>query len=182
MIRSRHLMSALVALFALAVVLGPARAQEATTKAEDAKRVVELLSKIDQRLASQQAQSDVLMEIVQKDLKSLREEVNRLQKEVTDLRRTPATTITSNYPQSPSVSSSITTPVQTSNVRLVNTFFTDMTAVVNGLPVSVAPGQTRTIPVPAGAMTFSIPQVSPFPQPRTLAPNETLTLTLQPQW
>jgi hypothetical protein len=55
-----------------------------------------------------------------------------------------------------------------------------MTAVVNGLAYTVSPGTERIVSVPAGSMNFIVPQVSAFPEMRTLAPNERLTLTLRP--
>jgi hypothetical protein len=175
----------LASLCVVAVIAGPVRSEEPAIKPDDSKRMVELLDKIEKRLASQQAQSDILMDIVRKDLKDLREEVARLQRELGDLRRTPTVPSTSNYPQSPSAgyapstSYSMTTPAAPANVRLINTYFTDMTAVVNGVAHTVPPGQVAVVPVPAGVLNYHVLQAPYPPQLRTLTPNETLTLTLR---
>jgi hypothetical protein len=181
MIRNRLVIPPMAALVAVVLVLGPARSADPEVKTDDTKRMVELLDKIEKRLANQQTQTDVLMEIVRKDLKDLRDEVSRLQKEVTDLRRMPAApgTSTSNYPSSgPSTSMSPAGPPPTARVRLVNTYPADMTAVVNGMTYLVPAFQTREVPVPAGVATYQIPQLAQPPQTRALTPNETLTLTL----
>jgi hypothetical protein len=187
MTRSRTALPQLAAALAVALILSPARSQETGLKADDSKRMVELLDKIEKRLGNQQAQTEVLMDIVRKDLKDLRDEVARLQKEVTDLRRSPAGagTSTSNYPQAmptgPSTSNSMTQAAPLAHVRLVNTYFTDMTALINGVPYTVAPGQERIVTVSAGVLTYSVLQVPTPPQTRMLVPNETLTLTLTPR-
>jgi hypothetical protein len=66
-------------------------------------------------------------------------------------------------------------------VRLINTYLTDMSAVINGTLISVPPGQERLVTVPAGVMNYQVTQVPGPPQTRALAPNETLTLTLFPR-
>jgi len=173
---------------ALVAVLtaGNARAQgEPANATNDMKAVRELLERIDKRLAAQQATSDILLDIVKQDLKDLRGEVARLNKELTDLKNRPAApaTSSSNYQGTPSTSLSVGAPpatAPTSSVRLVNTYFSDMSAVVNGVLVTVPPGQERVVTVPAGAMNYQVYQVPGPLQQRTLMPNETLTLTLRP--
>src|SRR5207249_2706647 len=105
-------------------------------------------------------------------------EVARLQREVTDLRNRPAspTTSASYY----GGTAAAATPAPSAHVRLVNTYFADMSAVVNGTLVTVPPGQERSVTVPAGAMNYQVYQVPGPLQVRTLVPNETLTLTLRP--
>jgi hypothetical protein len=57
-----------------------------------------------------------------------------------------------------------------------------MTAVINGLFYSVAPGQQRVVAVPAGTpVNYQVMQVSEPIKSRVLVPNETLTLTLFPR-
>jgi hypothetical protein len=186
MIRSRHALAIvpqLTALLAVALVLGPARSQETGIKPDDSKRMVELLDKIEKRLANMETRSDATMDLINKDLKQLREEVTRLQREVADLRRTPAPTSTSNYPQTtpavPSTSYSITQPAAPAHVRLVNNYLTGMTAYVNGVPYTVPPGQAADVPVAPGTLTYHVLQAPYPPQTRTMTPNETLTLTLR---
>jgi hypothetical protein len=192
MTRSRFVLPPLVqlaAVLAVALALGPARSQETgLNKADDTKRMVDLLGSIDRRLANLETRSDATMDLIKNDLKQLREEVGRLQREVADLRRTPPPPSTSNYPApisppppGPSTSYSAPQPPLLGHVRLVNTYFTDMTAVVNGQLHVVPAGQTREVPVPAGSVTYQVAQVPRPAQTRALAPNETLTLTLFPQ-
>src|SRR5439155_19552078 len=81
MIRSRQvrtLLPQLAAVLAVALALGPARSQETGLKSDDAKRVVDLLDKIEKRLATMEARSDVTMDLVNKDLRQLRDESARL--------------------------------------------------------------------------------------------------------
>jgi hypothetical protein len=176
----------LAAVLAAALALGPARSQEpGPNKVDDSKRMVELLGSIDRRLANLETRSDATMDLIKNDLKQLRDEVARLQREIADLRRTPPQTTTANYPSAtpaaPSTSFAVPQPTPVGHVRLVNTFFSDMTAVVNGVTLLVPPGQTRDVTLPAGTVTFQVAQVPRPTQVRTLAPNETLTLTLFPQ-
>lgn len=185
MTRIRLVPSSIVALAATVLVLGPGRAADPEVKLDDGKRMVELLDKIEKRLAYQETQSNLVMEIVRKDLKDLRDEVNRLQRELAEVRRLPAgpTTSTSAYPSPttpPGTSFSMTTPAATARVRLVNTYPSAMTATVNGQTHVLQPFETRDVVVPAGTATFQVHQVSQPPQFRSLAANETLTLTLFP--
>jgi hypothetical protein len=186
MTRNRLVVPQLTALLAVALVLGPARSQDTGAKVDDSKRMVELLDKIEKRLGNMELRSDATMELITKDLKQLRDEVNRLQREVADLRRAPGATSTSNYPQTtptiPSTSFSITPPAgpaAPAHVRLVNSYLTDMTAYVNGVMYTVLPGQTAVVAVPPGSLNYHVLQAPYPPQARTVAANETLTLTLR---
>src|SRR5205823_5191450 len=105
------------------------------------------------------------------------EEVDRLRKEVADLRRTPGTTSNSYYPGTtpagPSTSLSVTQPPAPAHVRLVNQYLTDMTAYVNGVPYTVLPGQVADVAVAPGTLTYHVLQ-TPYPQQtRAVSPNET---------
>jgi hypothetical protein len=184
MIRSRHaLVPQLTALLAVALVLGAARSQETGLKPDDSKRMVELLDKIEKRLGAMESRADVTLDLVNKDIKQLRDEVTRLQREVADLRRSPGTTSTSNYPgttpAAPSTSYSIPQPPAPAHVRLVNHYLTDMTAYVNGVLYTVQPGQVADVAVPPGMFTYHVMQAPYPPQQRTAAPSETYTLTLR---
>jgi hypothetical protein len=70
---------------------------------------------------------------------------------------------------------------RTSQLVVVNTYNSDMLFVVNGVEYRVNPGQTFTLTVPAGTLTYEA--IAPgwgIVRPRTtttLAPGETLTLT-----
>ncbi len=175
----------IAATLALTLGLGTARAQ-ATNEAirDEVKAVRELLKGIDERLARQQTTNDLLLEMVRKDLKDLRDEVARLQRELNDLRSRPnGQTTTANYggtppAGAPSTSLSVTGP--TARVRLVNTHVMPMTALINGIRYTVPPGQEQTVQVQAGTMTYYVYQVPGPVQTRNLVPNETLTLNLFP--
>jgi hypothetical protein len=184
MIRSRLVpppVVQIVAMLALMFAVGPARSVEpADVKPDDAKRMIELLDKIEKRLATQEARADATLDLVTKDIKGLREEVARLQKEVGELRRAGPGTSTSNYQSSsPSVSASVAPPSQ-GRIRLVNNYVTDMTAVVNGTTVAVAAGRYLDVLVPPGTVTYQVNQVAQPLKATTLAANEVLTLTLFP--
>jgi len=174
----------IIAIMAMAFVLIPARSAEPPIegKVDDTKRMVDLLERIEKRLATQEARTDVMLDLVKTDIKQLRDEVSRLQKEVGELRRTSNSNSTSNYPSqsasSPSISASVAAPQ--GRVRLVNNYVTDMTAVVNGTPVPVAPGRYVDVIVPPGTVTYQVPLMRQPTKATTLAANEMLTLTLFP--
>ena len=183
--RFRNLTRLAFAAFALALLAVGARAQDpASSKADDVRAIRDLLARIEQRMANQQATNDVLMEIVRKDLKDLRDEVSHLQRDLAEVRnRTntlPGTTTISGFRGSPSASLSVGPAVPMASLRLVNTHFVPMTAVVNGTTVTVPAGQERVVSVPAGAVNFQVFGVNESIQTRTLVPNQTLTLTYFP--
>lgn len=183
MIRSRFVQ--LAAVLALAFILGPARAADPPLegKIDDSKQMIELLKKIEQRLATAEARADVTLDLVRTDLKQLRDEVARLQKEVADLRRTPAGNSTSNYQSqspAPPVNAAATPAAQVARVHLVNNYFTDMTATVNGTTVVVPAFRTGDVQVPAGTLTYQVYQAGQPLKVTSIAPNEMVTLTLFP--
>jgi hypothetical protein len=170
-----------VALLVLAFVVGPARSAEpADVKSDDAKRMIELLDKIERRLATQEAQSQTTLDLVKLDIKGLQEEVGRLRKEVAELRRTQSGTTTSNYPPSSPAVSAFVAPMAQGRVRIVNNYLMDMAAVVNGTSVSVPPGRYLDVLVPAGTVTYQIPMLPQSTKTTSVAANESLTLTLFP--
>ena len=183
--RFRNLTRLAFSAFALALLAVGARAQEpASSKADDVRAIRDLLTRIEQRMANQQATNDVLMEIVRKDLKDLRDEVTRLQHELAEVRTRASAflgaTTGSGYRGNTSASLSVTPGAAMASIRLVNTHFVPMTAVVNGTTVTVPAGQERVVSVPAGAVNFQVFGVNESIQTRTLVPNQTLTLTYFP--
>src|SRR5436190_23010367 len=83
MTRTRVLTRFLCPLFAFALLaVGVRAADPEQPKADDLKDIRDLLTKIEQRMANQQTTNDVLMDIVRKDLRDLREDVARLQREL----------------------------------------------------------------------------------------------------
>jgi hypothetical protein len=172
----------LATIFALTLA-GPLRAEEPN----DANaRLARALEKLEQRLGVMDAKLDTVVDMG-KDMKQLREDVNKLQREVADLRR-PSNGTTSSYyggpPSSTSLSPAIAPPVAPplamGTVRLVNNYLTDMTANVNGLVVTVPAGQVQDVRVPPGALTYQVYQVQPSARVSSIAPNEMLTLRLFP--
>lgn len=178
--RSRFRVLTRLAFASLAVTLLAAGAR--AEPAEDMKAIRELLTKIETRLANQQAANDVLLDIIRKDLSQLRDDVSRLQRELADVRtRGTGTTTISGYRGGPSASLSVGPPAPMATLRLVNTHFIPMSAVINGALVTVPPGQEQNVTVPAGLVNYQVFQVPEPMKSRTLVPNETLTLTLFPR-
>ncbi|HEX4588343.1 MAG TPA: hypothetical protein VH120_00315, partial [Gemmataceae bacterium] len=116
-----------------------------------------------------------------KDLRQLREDVNRLQRDVADIRRSGPGTTSSYYsgpPASPPPAVAMS-PAPTGRVRLVNNYLTEMTATVNGLTYAVPPMQAREVPVPVGPLSYQVYQAQ-VGRSTTINPNEVITLTLFP--
>src|SRR5262249_31110648 len=146
-----------------------------------------MLERIDNRLAAQQSQLTDAMVLVNKlmaDVSALKDEHGRLQREVADLRNRPTNSTSTSYyggPPGPLTAPSQAVTPPRARVRLVNTYFMDMTAVVNGAIHTLRPGEERTLAYPPGNLTFQVFMVADIPQTRTLAPGEQLTLTLYPR-
>jgi hypothetical protein len=69
----------------------------------------------------------------------------------------------------------------TGRVRLVNTYIEPVSVVVNGKAYPLTPGETRlTDPMPAGNFTYEVLGIQ-APTTRTLAANETFTVTVFPR-
>jgi hypothetical protein len=168
----------LATVFALALA-GPLRAEEPT---DSNARLARALEKLEQRLGVMDAKLDTVLDIG-KDLKQLREDMGKLQREVAELRR-PGNGATSSYysgpPSSTSLSATVAPPAAMGTVRLVNNYLTGMTANVNGLVVTVPAGQIQDVRVPPGALTYQVYQVQPSARVSSIAPNEMLTLRLFP--
>lgn len=103
----------------------------------------------------------------QAELFALRKQVEQLQRDVDALR-------------GPRVAKTID-PVASGRIRLVNTYFTPMTIIVNDRSVRLAPGATETIDIPAGEFSFEVLGVQPRLYGRTVAANETYTITVYPR-
>jgi hypothetical protein len=177
-------------LCALALVLtaGPgAAAEPATLQQDDLKAIRAMLDRIDGRLAAQQSQLTDAMVLVNKliaDVSAMKDEHARLKQELADLRARPGNPTSTSFYSGPPGTAAMAPPGGNSlgaRVRLVNTYLTDMTAVVNGQTYTLMPGTERTITLPPGTMTYQVFMVADFPQARTLSPGEQLTLTLYPR-
>lgn len=72
-------------------------------------------------------------------------------------------------------------PAATGRVQLVNSFPEPMTVILNNRAYQLQPFETRTVTVPAGNFTFQVLRVHTDLQPRTVAANQTFTITVHPQ-
>jgi hypothetical protein len=105
----------------------------------------------------------------QKDVETLKTEVDRLRKEIDALRNQVATGRVSNYPLAPGA---------TGRVRLVNTFTTPVTILVNKRAYEVNPGETRMTDVlPAGTINYEVLGIQAARDTR-LDANEILTINV----
>ena len=169
-------------LFAVLVLAGPARAAEPVdAKTDETARIARLLDQVEQRMSRMETKLDTVVDMG-RELKQLREDVNRLQRDVSELRRNGNST--SFYPGQtnppPAGASAIPVPVQTARVRLLNNYVTDMTATVDGTTIVVPAGQGRDVTVVPGQLTYQVYQTGQPMKVTTISPNETVTLTLFP--
>jgi hypothetical protein len=172
----------LAGLCAVVMLAGTARAAEPGTdpKTDELARIVKLLDQVEQRMSRMDAKLDAVVDMG-REMKQLRDDVTRLQRDVTDLKRSGNST--SYYPgQTPPLNPTIAAapPAQVGRVRLVNTYIGDMTTTVNGMTYTVPAGQTLDVPVPAGQLTYQVWQIGQPMKVTTLSPNQMLTLTLFP--
>lgn len=151
---------------------------------EELKAIRDLLNKMDQRLENQNTISMQMLDRLKADFGQLKSEMNGLrddlakaQRDLNDLRMRGAGNgvSTSNFGGATSMS-----PTASASIRLVNTYLTDMTANINGLIYVVPPGQTRTVPVASGNVSYQVYQTQNLAKATTLRPGEILTLSLYP--
>jgi hypothetical protein len=123
------------------------------------------------------------------DVAVLRDEHAKLKQELTDLRNRmsappqppqPSTSFYGGPTTSAAPPTGVTSPGN-ARVRLVNNWFTDMAAVINGVTYNLTPGTQRTVTLPPGNMQFQVMRVADIPQARTLMPGEELMLELLPR-
>jgi hypothetical protein len=69
----------------------------------------------------------------------------------------------------------------TGRVQLINAYPDPMTVILNGRAYELLPNETRNVTVPAGNFTYQVMRVHPDLQPRTLAANQTYTITVHPR-
>ena len=154
---------------------------------EELKAIRDLLSKIDQRLENQNTISLQMLDKFERlktdfgqlktEMNGLRDELTKVQRDMSDLRqRSGASGASTSY-----FGGSVpTAPASSASIRLVNTYLTDMTANINGFLYVVPPGQTRTVPVVAGPVSYQVYQTQNFAKATSLRPGEILTLSLYP--
>jgi septal ring factor EnvC (AmiA/AmiB activator) len=102
-----------------------------------------------------------------RDLGEIKRQLDLLRLEIDALKKSPTTTTTHILSN------------QTGRVRFVNTYPEPMTIQVNQSPYQLLPNQQLELVVPAGLFTYQVPRVQALAQNRTLAPNETLTITVR---
>jgi hypothetical protein len=104
-----------------------------------------------------------------KGVDTLTAEVERLKKELESLRTQVAAGRVSNYPQA---------GTSTGRVRLVNTFTSPVTIVLNNKVYEVMPGETRlSDPLPSGTINYEVLGIQTARNTR-LDPNEILTINV----
>jgi hypothetical protein len=172
---------------ALCLIPGRGPGQEPQT---ELRQIRELLNDIKSRMATNQTETLLSINKLLLDVASLKEEQARLRRELDELKNRPAAPAgpsTSLYGGAAPGAATYPAPVTAASpsnarVRLVNTYFTDMTAVVNGMTYILPPGAQQVVPVNPGTMTYQVFRVADVPVARVLRPGEELTLTLFPRF
>lgn len=104
-------------------------------------------------------------------VESLRSEVDRLRRELESLRTQVASGRVSNYPQAGQTAT-------TGRVRLINTFASPVTILINNKAYEVMPGETRlSDPLPSGTINYEVLGIQAARNTR-LDPNEILTINV----
>src|SRR5437868_11492778 len=110
------------------------------------------------------------------DVAAMKDEHAKLKQELADLRGRlngppqpqPSTSFYGGPPPGAAPPPGMTAP-PSSRVKLVNTYFADMAAVINGVTHVLPPGGEKTITYPPGNITFQVMMVADIPQTRALA-------------
>ena len=178
----RRLAIPVLAVLGSTITVNPILAAEPN---EELKAIRDVLNKIDQRLETQNTLSLQMVDRLKldfgqlkSDLMQLRDEIALARRELADLKgRGTGGNSTSYFGGSTSFS-----PAATASIRLVNTYLTDMTAIINGGYYVVRPGQSQTVSVSSGPVNYQVLQTQPAAKTTSLQPGEVLTLSLYPRW
>lgn len=139
---------------------------------DDVKKFLEEMDKRLKGTLESLTSTDVNVAKLQMDTNDIKRQLGQLRSDVDALRSR-----TSLYLPAPAPAA----VPPTGRVRLVNTFPDLMTIIVNERAYRLPPGDTRlTDPLPAGTFTYMVLGVQPE-QTRTLAANETFTITIHPR-
>jgi hypothetical protein len=118
----------------------------------------------------------------QKAIDGLKAEIDRLRKEVDDLKNRAATPSDDRRSRPPSTRESRSIPVPAPRpgaIRLINDYSDPMYVILNGTVYSINPGETRLLRnQPAGAFRYEVPGVH-GPRERSLEPDETFTVRIR---
>jgi len=158
----------------------------AAEPAEELKAIRDLLKKIDERMENQNTISLQMLERQKLEFSQLKNDLNQLRDEFAQARRNVADfrgragAMSSSY-FGGSAPTGAPMGAAPASIKLVNTYLTDMVAVINGAYYTVPPGAERAVPLPPGPTWYQVPMVQPFAKSTTLQAGETLTLRLFPQ-
>jgi hypothetical protein len=179
----------LAASLATILIATPRTRADAPTSDTGATSTAAQLRQIQQSITSLQAKLDADLNTIRasqlttdmkadgalRQLLELRQQVADMRREMDALRRR-ANTVTSTSAYGPTGVPTATT----ASVRLVNTYPSEQAVMVNGLSYHLAPGETRTLTIPAGSFRYEVLDAQLTPQERTVAPRGTFTITLYP--
>jgi len=187
-VRSRTIWP-LVCALGLCLTAGRGKTAEPASAADELKAIRTILERIESRQAAQQSQLTDTMVSVNKlmsDVAMMKEENFKLKQALEEYRsrlNSQPQPSTSFYggPTTSAAPPAGMTPPGSARVRLVNNWFTDMAAVINGATHNLTPGTQRIVTLPPGIMQFQVMRVADIPQTRTLMPGEELMLELMPR-
>ncbi|HZU34408.1 MAG TPA: hypothetical protein VFA18_00790 [Gemmataceae bacterium] len=146
------------------------------------------LRQIQDSLAAMQHKLDVDLNVIRQnqlttDMKAddamrrmlaMEQQLADMRREMAALRQRPGT-VTSTSAYGPNG----TAPV-TGRVMLINDYPTEQAVMVNGVSYHLAPGQNRTVTIPAGTFTYEVLGIQQAPRQRSVVANGTFTVTLFP--
>lgn len=160
----------------------------------DAQKTLQLLIKLQESIDQLKKQGDDLQRQVSnlpdeqridyqirktlaKELKDSKDEMTALRQQLDLLQRDVASLKSGAAPRV-----AFSSPATLGRIRLVNTFPSQMTVIVNERSYRLAPGADQVLEnIPAGQFTYQVLGVQPDLLVRSLAPNETFTITVYPR-
>jgi hypothetical protein len=139
----------------------------------DLKTSMDMLTELVRKLQAATLNTDLAITKHQNDIADIRRDIAQLRQDLDAMNRRVAPPRVSSYPPNP-------TPAPTGRIRLVNTYVQPVTIIVNRTPYTLQPNQTETISsAPAGPFSYEVLGIQQAVE-RTLAPNETFTITVHP--
>jgi hypothetical protein len=164
------------------IIVNPILAAEPS---EELRAIRDLLKRIDERLENSNTISLQMLEKQKAEFSQLRQELSQLRDDLSQARRDMADVKNRSLGGTSSSYFGGSAPMAplagTASIRLVNTYLSNMTAMINGLTYTVAPGQSTTVPLQPGSVWYQVFPVQPFPKSTVKQAGEVLTLRLYPQ-